>query len=63
MPGRDRAEHVGAQHDAVIHFYWHIPIDPHAIANLAFGRIDIQCRHDNLIIVREILAYKGARPA
>ncbi len=31
----DRAKHVGAQHEAVIHRDRHVPIDAHAVARLA----------------------------
>ena len=33
--GGDRAEHVGAQHQAVIHRDRHVPIDAHAVARFA----------------------------
>ena len=31
----DRAEHVGAQHEAVVHRDRHVPVDAHAVAHLA----------------------------
>ena len=35
-----RAEHVGAQHDAVVHRDRRIPVDPHSVAHLGLGRRD-----------------------
>ena len=42
--GLHRPEHVGAQHEAVVHLDRHVPIDVHAVAHLAarlmgFGRL------------------------
>ena len=31
----DRAEHVGAQHEAIVHRDRHVPVDVHAVAGFA----------------------------
>src|SRR5262249_13040183 len=49
-PVLDRAEHVRAQHDAVVHRDRLVPRDPHAVADLGAGLDLGTCGHRELLL-------------
>src|SRR5262249_514181 len=60
----DRTEHIGAQHDAVVHFDGRVPVDLHAVALFAFHRITLVARSvgKGADQVRRICTAYGAAP-
>ncbi len=44
LPSLDRAKHVGAQHEAVVHRDRHVPVDAHAVADFAAMLVGLAAR-------------------
>ena len=51
------SEDIGAQHDAVVHRDGRIPVDAHAVAHLALGRLELSIHR--LRSLRRLIAQDG----